>query len=95
MFYINLAANIIVAAVCLWAVMSRRVNDGWFGKCALMVLCLAACANAAWAWLYSISSYRHEVLFNVAAACMALRCYWIKSHRASVRRWCRRWVCRE
>lgn len=94
LFYINLIANIIVAVICLWAVMSPRVNDGWFGKAALMLLCLAASANAAWLWQYELHIVRSEAWFNVAAACMAIRCYWIKTHRANIRRWCRGRKCR-
>lgn len=88
--YIDLAANVIIAAACAWAIMSPRVNDGLFGKLALMLLCFAAFANAAWAWQYPVSVDRSEAVFSVAVACMAMRCYWIKRHRADVRRWCRR-----
>lgn len=95
MFYINLIANIVVAAACLWAVMCPRVNDGWFGKFVFMALCLAASANAAWAWQYKLHMMHSEVLFNLAAACVALRCYWIKRHRAGFRRFCRRHPCKK
>ncbi|GAB2913623.1 hypothetical protein [Paralcaligenes ginsengisoli] len=88
--YTDIAANLIVAAASAWAVMSPRVNDGLFGKLALILLCFAAFANAAWAWQYPVNVDRSEVLFNSAAACMAVRCYWIKRHRASTRRWLRK-----
>lgn len=88
--YVSLIANIIVATACAWAVMSPRIKDGWFGKLSLMLLCFAAFACAAWAWLYPLSVDRSEALCSAAVACMAARCYWITQHKASVRRWCRR-----
>ncbi|NYT38854.1 hypothetical protein ERD78_18940 [Allopusillimonas soli] len=96
MFYwMHFAANLILAAASAWAVVSPRVKDGWFGKFSLMLLSLAALANAGWAWLYPAALPRSEVLLNVAVACMAVRCYWLKSHAHRVHRWKRSRKCRE
>jgi len=95
LYWMHFAANIVIALASTWAVMSPRVKDGWFGKLSLMLLALAAFANAGWAWVYPVELDRSEVLLNVAVACMAIRCYWIKSHAAKVSRWKRSRKCRE
>ena len=94
LYWMHFAANVVIGLASTWAVMSPRVNDGWFGKLSLILLALAAFANAGWAWIYPVEIERSELLLNLAVACMAVRCYWIKSHAASLKRWCRRRKCR-
>lgn len=91
--FVDIVANLVVAVACTWAIMTPRVNDGLFGKLVFIVLCFAALSNAAWAMKNVADIDRPEVVFNSAVALVAIRCWWIKTYRANLRRWGRR--CRE
>jgi len=88
--YVFIAANLVIAALCIWAVLSPRVNDGLFGKLALVFLCFSAFACAGWAWEFPPTVDRSETVMSVAVACMAVRCFWIKRYAGRARRWARR-----
>lgn len=83
---IYVAAHLVVALACTWAVLSPRINDGVFGKFALLLLCFASLACSAWAISWPVSVDRSEALFALAVAGMAIRCYWLKAWAPSVRR---------
>ncbi|MBV6304950.1 hypothetical protein KVP10_08620 [Candidimonas humi] len=85
--YIFVISNLLVVLACIWAVLSPRVNDGLFGKFALVFLCFSAVACAGWAWTYPQTVDRSETAMSVAMACMAVRCYWIKRHARRFRSW--------
>lgn len=80
------AAHLLIALACTWAVLSPRINDGLFGKLALLLLCFASLACAGWVLRWPASVDRSEALFALAIACMALRCYWLKTWAPGLRR---------
>lgn len=90
LIWLDVLANAVLALVCVWAVMTPRVNDGIIGKLIFITLCFASISNAAWAMSNVADVDRNEVISNAMVALAAVRCYWMKSHRPRFKRWVHR-----
>lgn len=84
--YIYVGAQLIVSAACCWAILSPRINDGLWGKAALILMLFASLGCVAWAIHWPWEIQRPSALFSVAVAAMAVRCYWLKIWAPSMRR---------
>lgn len=84
--YVYAVSQAVISAVCLWAVLSPRVNDGIFGKAALVLMLFASLGCIAWAIHWSTEVQRPGALFSLAVAGMAVRCWWLKTCGPNVRR---------
>ena len=84
--YIYAGAQLVISVACCWAVLSPRVNDGVWGKSALILMLFASLGCVAWALNWPEEVQRPGALFSAAVAAMAIRCYWLKTWAPSVRR---------
>ena len=84
--HIYAAAQLVIAVACCWAILSRRVNDGLWGKAALIVMLFASLGCMSWAIRWPWEVQRPGALFSVAVAVMAMRCWALKTWGPSVRR---------
>lgn len=73
-----IAHTIIIAAV-LWAIFSPRINDGLLGKLSLALMCFSSVACVGWAVEVPGTVDQSDVMFSVAVAIMAVRCFWLKT----------------
>jgi hypothetical protein len=84
--YTYAAAQLVIAMACSWAVLSPRVNDGFWGKAALILMLFASLGCIAWAIRWPDEIQRPGALFSVAVASMAVRCWWLKTWAPGLRR---------
>jgi hypothetical protein len=79
---INTAANLVLVAFCLWAVLNKRLETRVFGTFALSLVAITSFVNIMRPDAFGFWAEQSEVMSNVAVAILAAW-FWVRWRRCN------------
>jgi hypothetical protein len=77
---INVLANLVLVAFCLWAVLNKRLDTQVFGTAALSLVAITSFVNIMHPDAFGFWAEQSEMLSNVAVAILAVW-FWRRWHK--------------